>query len=249
MRHLYRLSVLVLILLLFPSIATAQPQVPTPTGFLGGRESADATGTVVVVPTVSVTPPASPTAEDVPGAAECLVGRSGPDIETLTDPPSRGIASPEETRGQVPTRTLAELPPGEVADEATVREVTATIRRLLACSNSGDNPSFVALHTDDYFRRAATVRVTREESSGFWEWLFDPSESTTTSYGFAAFPLGTPMPELSQVTVLPDGRIGAVVSGPGFAPLFFAFTRERPDGPYLVDETIQIIDAPGTPAA
>jgi hypothetical protein len=245
----YRLIIVPILIALvsIPTVAASQQQVPTPTGFLGGRESAGETATVAVVPAPTVTLPASPAAADIPGASECLVAPGGPDFETITDPPANGIASPEETRGRVPTRTLAELPAGTPADDATVAAVTATIRLLLACSNSGNNQSFVALHTGDYFRRAATVEVTHEDSSGFWDWLFGPSESTTTSYGFAAFPLGAPMPELMNVAILPDGRVGAIVSGPDFSPIFFAFAREQPDGPYLVDETIQIVEPTGTP--
>ncbi len=249
MHYRLMLTPILIVLITIPAVEASQQQVPTPTGFLGGRESAGETATVVVVPAPTVTPPASPAAADVPGAADCDVASGGPDFDTITDPPARGIASPEETRGRVPTRTRAELPAGTPADDATVAAVTATIRWLVACSNSGNNEAFVALHTGDYFRRAATVEVTHEESAGFWDRLFGASESTTTSYGFAAFPLGAPMPELTNVRILPDGRIGAIVSGPDFSPIFFAFAQVQPDGPYLVDETIQIIESTGTPPA
>lgn len=238
--HLPLFIVLIATLISIPAVAAAQPQVPTPTGFLGGRESAGETATVAVVPAPTVTPSGSPAAGDVPGASDCLVATGGPDIETISDPPARGIASPEETRRGIPIRTLAEIPEGEPADDSTVQGITQTMRRFFGCANSREIQKLMALYTDDYFRRATTVEVTHEESSGFWDWLFGPSESTATSYATPSFPENSPMPELTNVTILPDGRVGAIVSGPDFDPIFFAFAREEPDGPYLVDETILI---------
>lgn len=240
MKRLYCLAICLLVSLAVPTVAASQPRVPTPTGFLGGRESAGETATVAVVPAPTMTPPGSPAAGDIPGASECLVGPGGPDFDTITNPPARGIASPEDTREGIPSRLLAELPAGTPADDATVAAVTATIRRLIACSNSGNNQSFMALHSDDYFRRAATVDVTEHQPGSFWNRVFGPAESLTMSFGFVIFPGRTPMPELTNVANLPDGRVGAVVRGPGFDPLYVAFARQEPNGPYLVDETIRI---------
>lgn len=241
MNHHFPLFIILIVALVsVPAVAASQPQVPTPTGFLGGRESAGETETVAVVPAPTAKPPGSPVAADVPGASECLVGPGGPDFETMTDPPARGIVSPDETRQGIPSRTLAELPQGEPADNSTVQEITQTMRRFFGCANSREIQKLMALYTDDYFRRATTVEVTYEESSEFWDWFFSPSKATATSYETPSFPENSPMPEFTNVTILPDGRVGAIVNGPDFDPIFFAFAREEPDGPYLVDETILI---------
>jgi hypothetical protein len=239
----------VLALVLLPTVAASQPQVPTPTGHLGGRVSADETPTVGMIATVSVTPPGSPEAADVPGEAACDVVPRERDIAELSGPPAANIVSPTETRRGVPTRTLAEMPTGEPVDDVTVREITAAVRRLVACSNSQDVRAYEALYTDDYFRRAATVEVEREESEGPIDWLFGVSETTSVSYGFVSFPPQSPMLAVTDVRTLADGRVGAVVRGPGFSPIFFAFDREEPDGPYLVDEAILIEENPATPRA
>lgn len=246
----YRLYLIILIaaFISVPAVAASRQQVPTPTGFLGGRESAGETATVAVVPPPTITPPASPMAADTPDATDCDAVLDTRDIAELTGPPASGIVSPAETRRSVPSRTLAELPKGDPVTGATVQAVEQTVRRLIACSNSHEAQKLMALYTDDYFRRAATVTVERQATQGTLDWLFGVSETTSTNVGFAGFPPDTAMPDLSRVTILPDGRIGAIVSGPGFDPIFFAFTEEAPDGPYLVDETIQIIDPTSTPA-
>lgn len=250
MHHRNRLMTLILALASLPAIAAAsQPQVPTPTGHLGGRVSADETPSVVVVATQAMTPPATPSTPDVPGPADCDVAPRERDIAELTGAPAASIVGPEETRQRVPSRALTELPGGEPADEATVRDVAATVRRLVACANARQPLAFEALHTDDYFGRAATVDVERQEPAGVLDWLFGVSEIRSVSYGFVSFPPATPMPEIMDVRVLPDGRVGAIVSGPHFSPIFFAFAREEPAGPYLVDEAILIGDDMATPRA
>lgn len=48
---------------------------------------------------------------------------------------------------------MSEYPEGDQPDEQTAAEVTAAVRQLIACSNSGDLLRGLALYTDDYLRR------------------------------------------------------------------------------------------------
>ncbi|HEV2108839.1 MAG TPA: hypothetical protein VGR16_11295 [Thermomicrobiales bacterium] len=249
MHHRNRLMTLVLALASLPAIAASQPQVPTPTGHLGGRVSADETPSVAVVATQATMPPATPTASDVPGPADCDVAPRERDIAELTGTPAANLVSPEETRQHVPSRTLDELPSGQPVDEATGRAINRTVRQLVACANARQPLAFEALHTDDYFRRAATIEVRREESEGLAEGTLGVSETTSVRYSVVSFPPNSAMPEVEDLRVLPDGRIGAVVRAPGVSPIFFVFAREQPGGPYLVDEAIRIEEYAGTPGA
>ena len=94
----------------------------------------------------------------------------------------------------------ADLPRGEPADPETVAAVTAAAREFAGCSNAADLPRWLALMTD----RAIPEVVEPDGVAALFEATGTP------------FPVEIPEAEIatvrvSDVRVLPDGRVGAVV--------------------------------------
>ncbi|MDP9364952.1 MAG: cupredoxin domain-containing protein, partial [Chloroflexota bacterium] len=172
---------------------------------------------------------ASPTIE----AAGCTVApRTEPVIHAEGTPaglPGTPAASIEYTEEIEPNRygilevREEQLPAGEPAPPDAVAGIEATIAELAACTEAGRFDVQVSLFTDDYFRR--------------------PEVRGGEGVGFPALP--RTVREARQATVrdarlLPDGRVGAIVEGPGFGPSFIVVDR---DGRWLIDEGVVVTPA------
>ncbi|MDQ3512715.1 MAG: hypothetical protein M3462_03470, partial [Chloroflexota bacterium] len=192
---------------------------------------AGALGTAGVLSRQSATPPPGVT---VPDPSECRVEpRTEEDVRDLVS--GTPAATPEAYRETRPDA----LPTGVPADPATLAEVDALMREIIACANAYDVLRLFALTTDGYF-----------VSSG----LPDPM---TLDAMFARTP--TPFPvserislvEVRDVLTLADGRIVAVVTraggikdshpSPGRTDLVYFV---RADGRLLLDQTIDQLILP-----
>lgn len=133
-------------------------------------------------------------------------------------------------------------PEGEPADAETAAAIEAANRELLACTNAYGFLGLVAVSTDDHIRFVLAYDIASgmtEESIA--EFLFDTPEPSTPEQSVA-------LVDVRDVTVLEDGRIGAVVVGDepgvGDVTLYFIFVEEN--GHYLLDEQFDL-PADGTP--
>lgn len=120
---------------------------------------------------------------------------------------------------------------GEAADDATVNGVSETVAQLTACANANKTNASWALTTDDYIRRY--IESGRE-----------PSEATATSVVSMVRPaeLEAPMPEIRNVVVLDDGRVGAEIR-PSFDAAqgsydYFVFVQQGDE--WLIDEAVHV---------
>lgn len=179
-----------------------------------------------------------------PEPTECTVTpRSVEELRQLAASAATAIGSPvSESVASTPFA----IPDGEPADEAVTRAVTASIRQSLACLNAGDIRAAQALATDDAVRREiAQLAVALDSVGGIDALLNDPA--------LAASPVAAPpslrgaLVSVDGVTILGDGRVGAVVEvdallTPGATQA--SETRQdyyilrRVDGRYLIDEQI-----------
>lgn len=134
---------------------------------------------------------------------------------------------------------LTELPDGPAPDEQTVAAVTATWRQYIACANAGDYFRLTALFSDTGFQRT------------FVQNALPPSgEELALIQRRGAFSGQDPLPymPLSELRLLPDGRVGAMIevnSPSGFQleggnRVVFA----NVDGRWLIDELALGVDAP-----
>jgi hypothetical protein len=159
-------------------------------------------------------------------------------LALLTGTPA-AAASP--TAGLPPlAASEAELPAGAPADDATVTEIVATVRELIACNNAGDLARVFAFYTDDLIRRALAG---------------DPAAALAAA--LAAPPTAGAQTELLAVRgvrVLDDGRVGAIVEARDSQRTVVAFLAFVQAGDrWLVDgrTDVQAAATPpiGTPAA
>jgi hypothetical protein len=128
----------------------------------------------------------------------------------------------------------ADLPQGEAADPETVAAVTAVAREFAGCLNAANFPRWLALLTD----RALPEVVEPDGVAALFEATGTP------------VPVETPEPEIatvrvSDVRVLPDGRVGAVVvwmvkqyAGEKPSPEANFHIFQRMDDHWLLDEEI-----------
>ncbi len=168
---------------------------------------------------------ATPTA-DVPAPEECLIAPH-PIPVFPAGVGQRAAATPGPL---VSTPAPAFVPPrGEAADAETVAAVTATVREALACRNAGDFLRAYALFTDDMLVD-----------------LFGGPSTVDLDVVLAVNEGPKPVPKarrlalvaISDVTLLPDGRAGAIVETRGARRafrdyLFFAF--DPVTGRWLID--------------
>jgi hypothetical protein len=187
-----------------------------------------------------------------PDPSECTVQE--PTFQDLLDrigatPVPAGMATGTEEPLPAASPAAFTLPPGTPADAATVAAITALMREVVACLNTGH---YLTLF---YFVSDSLLRQFEDE---------DP----ITEADVAAFS-GTPealdasqyatLVAVRQVVVLPDGRVGALVDTifpdeqPGVQTEYFAFVQE--DGQWRIDEVVEDLEGQyppepmGTPAA
>lgn len=133
--------------------------------------------------------------------------------------------------------TPVAMPAGRPADAATIAAVTRTADELTACVNAGGILRYYALWTDAMLRR--TSARTGLSSAAL------PEPGATPSPAPAEYVLV--FHGLSDVRVLPDGRVGARIlwsyrDRPGPSP-YTIFVKQ--DGRYLVDESLYVLPPKG----
>jgi hypothetical protein len=173
---------------------------------------------------VSVRAQATP---EVPKPEECRVAPHS--LPLLGEPaPSAPVATP----GPFPTAAPFVLPAGKEADAATVDAVTATVREAIACRNAGDFARAYALMTDHMLRQLFGGPTT-----------IDPeiTSALATAPRRVSKERRLALVAISEVRVLADGRVGAVVeTGSGETAyrdyIFFAAAGDR----WLIDETVPL---------
>ena len=123
------------------------------------------------------------------------------------------------------------VPEGEPADDETVAGVTATANELYACYNANAFLQVFALHTDEYMARSFAEEGITEVAVGYLAATLEPNPPEAwQSIG------------VQDVTLLPDGRVGALLvghnpvgAGVGFVD-YYIFIEQ--DGRYLIDEVV-----------
>ena len=174
-----------------------------------------------------------------PDPAECqMAPRSSDEVLALLTSTPVAVASPAAGRLSA-VASEADLPVGSPADDATVTEIVATARELIACNNAGEFTRVLAFYTDDFIREAFGG---------------DPALAAQVAASFAtpAAPLPaaahTELLDVRGVRVLADGRVGAVIEDrdPQRTVVFFMIFVHVGDR-WLVDGQIAI-QAAATPS-
>jgi hypothetical protein len=111
-----------------------------------------------------------------------------------------------------PVATFTTLPKGRPADDQTVAAVTAVVRQLAACSNTGNVLRPLSLYGDEYLRRALNAGggMTAEEADALLAPFATP---------IALQPeMMVRLVEIKNVVVLEDGRVAALTVTDGGLP-------------------------------
>jgi hypothetical protein len=142
--------------------------------------------------------------------------------------------------------TATAIPEGTEPDEQTRQEITAVIRQLIACTNTGDILRPLALYDDDYLRRVlnAQGQLTNEAALELVAPFATPIPIAEALY--------TRLVEIREMRLLGDGRVAALVISVPFGGgddldtdlLFFARTA---DG-WIIDDAVSDF-VEGGPAA
>jgi hypothetical protein len=133
---------------------------------------------------------------------------------------------------------ITTLPEGVAPDDQTRQEITAAVRQIIACSNTGDILRALSLFGDEYLRRSLNPlgQLTRQEA-------LDRIAPFATPLAIPAN-LYVRLVEIRDMRVLPDGRVAViVVSVPltgGLTTDLFVFARAG-DG-WIVDDAVSNFD-------
>ena len=156
----------------------------------------------------------------------------------LADSPEATPADEQQAADQASgggTPVTAELPDGEIADDATVAEIAGLYETLIDCLNGGDYLRAYALYTEDYL-----LRNLSEEALAQLEATPIPvDESTQSEFG-----------GILEARVLDDGSIAALVttSNPLSGDVIIRSTLVREDNVLRIDEeTVVEAATPATP--
>lgn len=173
--------------------------------------------------------------EATPGAAGEVVP---PEECTASRLPITFLADLIATPIAAPATPITTLPAGTAPDDRTRQEVTAAIRQIIACTNTGDVLRALSLFGDEYLRRTLTAagQLTRQQA-------IDSITALATPFAIPSNLL-VRLVEIPDIRVLPDGRVAAVVvtvplSG-GLETDLFVFAR--PNGTWLVDDAVSHFD-------
>lgn len=160
---------------------------------------------------------------DVPPASLCTV--AAPSFEAL----NAAILRPPTGASPVPSRTPGTVPEGTPADPRTVAAVTAVVRELVGCYNSGELLRAYGLYTDDYLYRLFN------RQGGFDRAAYD---SYATPQPEADPGRHTAILAIEDVRALGDGKAGATVTLRYASipmPKTFFFTFVRVEERWLID--------------
>lgn len=163
-----------------------------------------------------------------PDPAECQVARRPVEEFVTVITQATPVAVP-------PGAATVDVPVGELADEETVAAITATVREIIACFNAADFGRAFSLLTDEALRGfAAEEPIPEEELRGFLGATPEavPTEGWTTILA------------ITDVVVLADGRVGALVASldptqPEEGPTTIHLTFVQVDGRWLVDRVVE----------
>ena len=178
-----------------------------------------------------------------PDPAECTVEAS-----TIDELLARFEATPVAgtpafgDEGTLASPEAFTLPEGEPADEETTAQVVATLRELIACANSGNFLYIFVFITDDLAREFTAEPITEEEAEFF---RATPPALDPAQYGTLV--------AVEQVTVLPDGRVGALFHSifpgeEGGVQVDYVVLEEQADGRWLIDELVEDLEDQFPPA-
>jgi hypothetical protein len=191
----------------------------------------------------SVTPVAAQaTPEATPQGAERRLCRIEPAAAERFLAALDAAAPPPATPGPLERFTLETLPEGEPADPATVESVTVSVETALECRNLGDFARVYALFTDRLIGQLYGGRETVPPE--IRQILQQPQRQVRP-------PFWVNLVELSEVSLLPDGRAGAVVITANATHTFtdYLFFVDA-DGQWLIDQAVPIAaSATASPAA
>jgi hypothetical protein len=138
------------------------------------------------------------------------------------------------------TEIWIDFPAGEPADPATKTEITAVVRKLEACINTGDPLLAFALFTDDFFRVLPLTEETMAEVRG-WE-TAAPNPAPDDKRQVLIGPW--------EVRILPDGRVAAaVLFNTSVEPVAYpeatkALFFVRRDGEWQIETWTESVKAP-----
>ncbi len=122
---------------------------------------------------------------------------------------------------------------GDPVNEELRTDIVQSVEGLVACMNADDPEGTIAWTTDDYWRRSNDIGIAVNP---------DKPRSFVPLVGPASG--DTPTPEIENVVVFADGRVGAVIR-PGFnAPEYtydyYVFIEQ--EGRWLVDEAVHVTE-------
>jgi hypothetical protein len=146
------------------------------------------------------------------------------------------LARAEESTGNetvaIATPGAFVLPEGEPADTLVVIDVTAIMRQVIACFNTGNPLTFYDFTTDQFLRDQLDVALQMEAT---------PADRPTLKGDQLASLMA-----VREVTVLPDGRVGALVEThyPTETPdvqVDYVFLVEE-DFVWLIDDVIEDLE-------
>jgi hypothetical protein len=180
-------------------------------------------------------------AQDVPAASECTVAPISA-AAFATD-----LTTPVAATLPAHVATEAELPKGTPPDDVTLAAVKQTARMYIACANAGKLASQFSLLSPGAIFRAARPSGTPIAASD----LDLYTQSIAVELSTPAAPKQTKLVALGDGRVLPDGRVGLIVTGQGDGsptPKTDFFVFANIDGHWRIDEVI-LIDSPASPAA
>lgn len=172
------------------------------------------------------------------GAAQAPAGEAVPPEECTTEPrPASFLADLIATPAAVePMTTATAIPEGTEPNEQTRQEITAVIRQLIACTNTGDLLRPLALYGDDYLRRVLNTQgqLTTEAAMELIAPLATPIAVTES--------FSTRLVEIRDMRVLADGLVAAVVISVPFGGGTFLDTDllyfARADGGWIIDDAV-----------
>ena len=215
-----------LALVLTAGAASAQDATP------GSDGATD--GTPIVLPTGL---------PDTPDPARCtvqaptidgLLGRLG--ATPVPSAPRTGSPTEGDEEAPVATPPAFTLPDGEPADNPTVEAITALMLEVVACLNTGNVLTLFAFTSDAFLERVQATTPFTEEDAAYFE--ATPAARPAELY--------VTLVAVREVTVLPDGRVGALVdaiSPDESAEVqtdYFLFVEE--DGHWLIDEIVEDLE-------